>query len=64
MDLSKKLTSGNKQLFKGDNKEKRSDMDSDRQSLEDLVKFLGKEIEDLKNEIGLYKKKGKNILHT
>ena len=30
MDLSKKLTSGNKQLFKGDNKEKRSDMDSDR----------------------------------
>ncbi|CAD8122108.1 unnamed protein product [Paramecium sonneborni] len=61
MDLSKKLTSGNKQLFKGDNKEKRSDMDSDRQSLEDLVKFLGKEIEDLKNEIGLYKKKGGHI---
>jgi endonuclease III len=51
-------------LFKGDNKEKRSDMDSDRQSLEDLVKFLGKEIEDLKNEIGLYKKKGKNLSHT
>lgn len=30
--------------------------------MEDLVKFLGKEIEDLKNEIGHYKKKG-NLLY-
>jgi len=30
--------------------------------LDDLVKFLQKEIEDLKTEIALFKRKGKNIV--
>ena len=58
MDLSKKLDSTNKQLFKEENEERRSDLEREKQNLKDLVKFLSKEIEDLKTEIGLFKRKG------
>lgn len=63
MKLNKKLDSSNKQLFKEDNEDKKNknDLEKERQNLRDLVKFLAKEIDDLKTEIGLFKRKGGHI---
>ncbi|EAS07768.2 WD repeat protein (macronuclear) [Tetrahymena thermophila SB210] len=63
MKLSKKLDSTNKQLFKEDNEDKKNkqDLEKERQNYKDLVRFLSKEIEDLKTEIGLFKRKGGHI---
>lgn len=36
-------------------------MDKEKSNLKDLIKFLSKEIEDLKTEIGLFKRKGGHI---
>lgn len=61
MKLKKKLDSTTKHLFKddGDDKKNKNDLERERQNLDDLVKFLQKEIEDLKTEIALFKRKGK-----
>lgn len=40
---------------------KKDELDKERQNLKDLIKFLAKEIEDLKTEIGLFKRKGGHI---
>lgn len=63
MKLSKKLDSTNKQLFKEENEDKKNkqDLEKERQNYKDLVRFLSKEIEDLKTEIGLFKRKGGHI---
>lgn len=47
-------------LQKEDNEEKKNkqDLEKERQNYKDLVRFLSKEIEDLKTEIGLFKRKG------
>lgn len=63
MKLNKKLDSSNKQLFKEDNEDKKNknDLEKEIQNLKDLVKFLAKEIDDLKTEIELFKRKGGHI---
>lgn len=49
--------------MKEENEEKKykNDLESERKNLNDLVRFLTKEIEDLKTEIGLFKRKGGHI---
>lgn len=47
-ELKKKLDSTNKQLFKNYDVSKKDELDKERQNLKDLIKFLAKEIEDLK----------------
>jgi len=49
--------------LKEENEEKKykNDLESERKNLNDLVRFLTKEIEDLKTEIGLFKRKGGHI---
>ena len=63
MKLNSKLDQNSKFLFKEENEEKKNknDLERERQNLKDLVKFLSKEIEDLKTEIGLFKRKGGHI---
>lgn len=63
MKLNKKLDSSSKQLFKEENEEKKhkSDLEKEKQNLNDLVKFLSKEIDDLRTEISLFKRKGGHI---
>ena len=46
--MKKKLDSTNKQLFKNYDASKKDELDKERQNLKDLIKFLSKEIEDLK----------------
>jgi hypothetical protein len=60
-ELKKKLDSTNKQLFKNYDVSKKDELEKERQNLKDLIKFLSKEIEDLKTEIGLFKRKGGHI---
>jgi len=57
MKLNKNLDSTNKQIFKEENEEKRTNLVKAKGHLIELVKFLFKEIEDLKNEISLFKRK-------
>mmetsp|Transcript_16251 Transcript_16251/g.13879 ORF Transcript_16251/g.13879 Transcript_16251/m.13879 type:complete len:223 (+) Transcript_16251:1276-1944(+) len=63
MRLNKNLDSTNKGLFKDDggDDDRKSNLTKEKGHLIELVKFLAKEIEDLKTEIGLFKKKGGHI---
>lgn len=61
MELDKNLDSTNKQLFRGEDEDKKNNLDKEKQNLLDLIKFLSKEIDDLKTEIGLFKRKGGHI---
>lgn len=45
-------------LKKEENDDKRNDLDREKENLEELKNFLAKEIEDLKTEISLFKRKG------
>lgn len=45
-------------MQKEENDDKRNDLDRDKENLEELKNFLSKEIEDLKTEISLFKRKG------
>lgn len=61
MELNKNLDSTNKQLFRGEDEDKKNNLDKEKQNLLDLIKFLSKEIDDLRTEIGLFKRKGGHI---
>ena len=71
MKLDKNLDSTNKQIFvdyinitelillqKEDNEDRKTNLAKEESHLVELVRFLAKEIEDLKTEIALFKKKG------
>jgi len=61
MKLSKNLDSAGAQIFKEENEEKKTNLVKEKGHLIELVKFLSKEIEDLKTEISLFKRKGGHI---
>jgi len=61
MKLSKNLDSAGAQIFKEENEEKKDNLAKDKGHLIELCKFLSKEIEDLRNEISLFKRKGGHI---
>merc|ERR1711976_104375 len=61
MSLNKTLDSTNKQIFKEKDDDKRHDVHKFRKNLKEIVKLLAKEIDDLRNEIALFKQKGGHI---
>lgn len=61
MELNKQLDSTNKNLFKEENEDKKNNLESEKQNLKELVTFLSRQIEDIKTEIGLFKRKGGHI---
>jgi len=61
MDLDKNLDSNDKAIFEEGQEDKKTNLDKEKSHLVELVRFLAKEIEDLKTEIALFKKKGGHI---
>lgn len=61
LSLTKTLDSTNKQIFREEKDDKRHDVHKYRKNLKEIVKLLAKEIDDLRNEIALFKQKGGHI---
>ena len=61
MTLNRDLESTNKQIFKDESDNKRTNLSKDKRNLKELVKFFEREIEDLRTEIGLFKRKGGHL---
>ena len=61
LDLNRKLDSTNKAIFVDEDDEDKKTMLQEKQKLKQLLELQGREIETLKTEINLYKKKGGHI---
>ncbi len=61
LDLNKKLDSTNKAIFENEDDEEKKNLIHEKQKLKELLELQGKEIETLKTEINLYKRKGGHI---
>lgn len=61
LELNKKLDSTNKAIFVDEDDEEKKIMLEDKQRLKNLLELQAKEIESLKTEINLYKRKGGHI---
>jgi predicted ribosome quality control (RQC) complex YloA/Tae2 family protein len=61
LDLNRKLDSTNKAIFVDEDDELKRNMLEEKEKLKKLLELQAKEIETLKTEINLYKKKGGHI---
>ena len=61
LDLNRKLDSTNKAIFVDEDDEVKKNMLEEKEKLKKLLELQAKEIETLKTEINLYKKKGGHI---
>lgn len=61
LDLNKKLDSSNKAIFENEDNEERRQMQQIKEKYKDQLEVQAKEIEILKTEINLYKRKGGHI---
>lgn len=61
MDLNRKLDSTNKAIFVDEDDEDKKNLMEEKQKLKQLLELQSKEVETLKTEINLYKRKGGHI---
>lgn len=61
LDLNRKLESTIKAIFVDDDDEEKKNLIEEKQKLKKLLELQAKEIETLKTEINLYKRKGGHI---
>jgi len=61
ISLNKQLDSTNKAIFVDEDDEKKKNNMEEKQKLKDLLEVQAREIETLKTEINLYKRKGGHI---
>ena len=61
LELNKRLDSTNKAIFVDEDDEDKRNLMEEKQRLKNLLEIQAKEIETLKTEINLYKRKGGHI---
>lgn len=61
IDLNKKLDMGNQEMYKDEDENERENAVQERQKLKELLALQKREIETLKTEINLFRRKGGHI---